>query len=240
MNNQNLPANANSAEIFTSNWNIYRKIVQHNYMHHLESGRQLTSALAGVNNKNGIAVLDIGCGDASQVAGYANQINLHVYKGYDLSGPALELAAENLKLLPARIELVEGDMQSLLASETGNFDVIFSSFAIHHLQDPGKKELFQHCYQRLNHGGIMIYNDIFRSHAQSREDYLAEYTSNIDKKWHAVNEAEKQLIYDHITNYDYPAFSDECEQWFTGIGFKILNYFKADKWHQMFVLKKPA
>ena len=228
----------NATQIFNDNWNIYQKIARCNYMHHKEFGEQLLRALKTVNTNNGISILDIGCGDASQVCQHLRQVNIASYKGYDMSAPALQLAAQNLESIHTSFELLEGNMQSLLTHETKMFDVIYSSFAIHHLQDEEKFLLLQQCYEHLHKDGIMIYIDIFRQDGQSRKAYLDEYFDNIDTNWILLSAGEKQLVRDHVTAYDFPALHRQCLQWLSKIGFGVTQCYQPDKLHGMIMLKK--
>jgi tRNA (cmo5U34)-methyltransferase len=53
----------------------------------------------------------------------------------------------------ARVQVVEHDLSEALP-ELGTFDAIVSSFAIHHLMHPRKRDLYTEIFARLNPGGV--------------------------------------------------------------------------------------
>ncbi len=228
--------NSTATQIFTDNWKVYQKVIQHDYMHHVAFGTELLNNILQSKEKlPGLSVLDIGCGDASQFCKSLQNQKLAKYTGYDLSGPALLLAKDNLALISENVHLLQGDMQELLQQEKGTFDVIYGSFAIHHLQDEFKQKLLQECFKRLNKNGILIYTDIFLSDGQSRSDYLVAYTANMNSNWIMLHDPEKQLIYDHINTYDFPASTGDVKYWLASTGFIIKKIVQPDAWHYMIV-----
>lgn len=56
----------NSAQVFSENWSIYKKIMQCNYMHHAEFSSH-TSTIFSEMKQQLLQVLDMGCGDALPV-----------------------------------------------------------------------------------------------------------------------------------------------------------------------------
>src|ERR1019366_2218720 len=96
-----------------------------------------------------ISILDLGCGDAAALAPLLKGLALQRYRGPDLSETALALAAENLKALPCPAELTHGHILAALA-EDSSYDVIYSSFALHHLPAAQKAEFFSLATKRLN------------------------------------------------------------------------------------------
>ena len=223
------------SKIFTTNWKVYQEVISHDYMHHLAFGNEISNTFQTIKKQAGLSVLDIGCGDANQICNKLQQLDLASYTGYDLSEPALELAKKNLSNINANIQLLKGDMQELLRNEKSMFDVIHSSFAIHHLQDDEKQNLFKECYKRLNKNGILLYTDVFRPDGQNRETYLAAYTRNMKANWPMLNEEERQLICDHINNYDFPANINDCNGWLTDTGFTIKQVIQPDAFHYMII-----
>ena len=53
----------------------------------------------------------------------------------------------------ARVQVIEHNMDSPLP-DLGKFDVVISSFAIHHLEHERKRALYREVYMRLNAGGV--------------------------------------------------------------------------------------
>jgi len=226
-----------AVQVFSDNWEIYKKIMQHNYMHHAEFSDRLASVFSEIK-KEPMQVLDIGCGDAIPVLPHLLSHNKINYTGYDLSGPALQKAAANLSSVSGTITLKEGDMLALLQAEPKQFDIIISSFAIHHLQDDEKNRLLENCYKQLKPGGKMIYTDIFIIQQPNRETYINEYIANIYSKWTLMDEKEMQPIFDHIRQFDFPSSLEKTIFFSNGFGFTSKVLLQPDQWHSMILLSK--
>ena len=73
------------------------------------------------------------------------------------------LAAARKKLKKhSNVEYIQASFQDIIDSDllAGNFDFIYSSFAIHHLQTHEKKKLYSKIYSMLNQGGCFVHNDV--------------------------------------------------------------------------------
>ena len=164
----------NSAKVFSENWNIYQKIILHNYMHHAAFVKKTAEVFRKLSQKK-LRILDIGCGDAMALLPILQQAPVAFYSGYDLSPYALQMAAANLSSQHFPSSFKEGNMMMLIQEEKKQFDVVHSSFAIHHLQDDEKQKLFKACFDKLTPGGKMIYIDVFRQRGNTREQYIEDY-----------------------------------------------------------------
>ncbi len=185
-------------------------------------------------------VLDIGCGDALPVLPHLHSQGKINYIGYDLSGPALEIAAANLATVSGSITLKEGDMMTLLQNETNKFDLIISSFAIHHLQDDEKNKLLKNSYDRLKNGGKMIYTDIFLTQQPDRGAYINEYFGNIRSNWILMSQEEKQPIFDHVSQFDFPSQLEKTIDYCKSLGFAVKVISQPDQWHMMILLSRQS
>jgi tRNA (cmo5U34)-methyltransferase len=228
---------SNSAQVFTENWTKYKQIIGHNYMHHAELVARSAAVFAGLAPAE-LHVLDIGCGDGMVILPSLQNVSVSIYTGYDLSPYALELAKENFKqqLFPSTFK--EGDMRLLIAEETQQFDVINSGFAIHHLRDDEKRTFLRACFEKLLPGGTMIYIDVFRPVGSGREAYINEYLAYIQNEWIMMTEEEKQPIFAHIQEYDFPSELEETIDWLQQAGFSVAECYQPDHRHAMIVLKK--
>jgi SAM-dependent methyltransferase len=136
-----------SAAAFFDVWHTYRKVVAANYMHHKEIKAQLERVLLAQFASRPFSFLDLGCGDAATLAPLLASMAVQRYKGVDLSETALALAAENLKALSCPVELVCCDILAALEADTGFYDVVYTSFALHHLSTEQKAEFFHRVAQ---------------------------------------------------------------------------------------------
>jgi len=223
--------------IFDANWNIYQRVIDHNYMRHKEFGGFTAEAFESLAGKP-LTVLDLGCGDAAKMAEQLPQQPVASYTGYDLSAPVLSVAKANLAGAGCPVQLKEGLLQDFSAQEHDSFDVIYSSFAIHHLQDEEKKALLQDCYNYTTHNGVMIVIDIFRGEGQGRMDYINEYTQDIRNTWQVLAFGEKELIRAHMESYDFPASLEDMAAWAKEAGFTVGETLVVNKLNKAIVLRK--
>ena len=97
-------------------------------------------------------ILDLGCGDG-------RLLNLLLVHCATATGVALDFSPLMLERLREtfvsdnRVQVVEHDLARSLP-ELGDFDVVASSFAIHHLSHVRKRELYEEIWDRLQPGGV--------------------------------------------------------------------------------------
>lgn len=225
------------AILFSDNWNVYQKIIANNYMLHKEFSHYTREVLA--NAANSIkSVLDLGCGDAQLIAKDLASIDIEAYTGYDLSEAALAQAEHFLQILPTHKTLCLGRMEQLLKASTDSWDLIYSSYAIHHLSDQGKQAIMQEIYHHLNPSGLFIMIDVMRQKNQSREAYMDDYIGGIRKNWPGLEKREQDMIANHIHEYDFPAPYHELIDWANKIGFSVEKAAIADDRHHMLIMQK--
>jgi tRNA (cmo5U34)-methyltransferase len=98
-------------------------------------------------------VLDLGCGDG-RLIDLALQARPTVRNaiGLDYSEPMIALALERFSMEP-RVRIEEHDL-ALSLPAMGEFDLIVSGFAIHHLPHDRKRTLFHEIVSALRPGGV--------------------------------------------------------------------------------------
>ncbi|KAI8468155.1 MAG: S-adenosyl-L-methionine-dependent methyltransferase [Monoraphidium minutum] len=187
-----------SVDLFQQEWELYQRVIEYDYLRHAGTHaaveallRRLSAAraaAAGAADTSaaaaaapGLKVLDLGCGDAHCVSaalaaaagGGGAGGGVASYTGVDMSAPALEVAAANLRCAlgggggdgGARIRLVQGDMLAFARECRGGgggafdqgvgfdqdvdqpfdrrFDVVYAALSAHHLDADQKRELLR-------------------------------------------------------------------------------------------------
>src|SRR6185437_12652338 len=90
-------------EQFQKQWATYQKLVDADALSHKEVAKILHDTLKALPQP--FAFLDIACGDAGPMKRALAGTKVNHYHGIDLSEPALELAAKNLKGVRFKVEL---------------------------------------------------------------------------------------------------------------------------------------
>jgi tRNA (cmo5U34)-methyltransferase len=97
-------------------------------------------------------VLDLGCGDG-RLLGIVREARPEALGvGLDFSPPMLEAARERFAEDGA-VQFLSHDLAQPLP-ELGSFDLVVSSFAIHHLEHERKRVLYGEVLALLEHGGV--------------------------------------------------------------------------------------
>jgi tRNA (cmo5U34)-methyltransferase len=99
-------------------------------------------------------VLDLGTGDGRLLGLLSHDRPGMFGVGLDFSEPMLQAAHERFAD-ERRITLINHDLAEPLPGEAlGRFDVVVSSFAIHHLEDERKRSLYGEVFDLLEPGGV--------------------------------------------------------------------------------------
>ena len=143
-------------------------------MHHDDIFRDVRHLLADRYATQPFSLLDLGCGSAQHLAQALQGRSVSRYVGYDLSSVALAHASRNLAALNFQTELLQGDLlDGVRTGET--FDVVFSSFVLHHFSVIQKAEFFQLAHKTLNDGGILLLIDTMLDDGEEWPSYLDRY-----------------------------------------------------------------
>ena len=96
-------------------------------------------------------VLDLGCGNGHLLALVLEHCPDATGVGLDMSGTMLDQSRQ--RFTNGRVSLTSHNMDHPLP-DLGSFDVVVSSFAIHHCTDERKRELYMEVWQRLDPNGV--------------------------------------------------------------------------------------
>lgn len=218
--------------LFVDAWETYRKIVSANHMFHREIGTELRQALRERFEGRPITILDLGCGDASTLVPLLEGIVVARYEGVDLAEPALALAAENLKALSCPADLVREDILAALA-EDRSWDVIHTSFALHHLRTELKAEFFRRVGRRLAPGGFFLLVDVVREEDETLVTYHEHYCHWLRDAWTGLDPSERELLCDHIVANDMPEPYSTLEGLARAAGLRVTTPSARFGWHRL-------
>jgi ubiquinone/menaquinone biosynthesis C-methylase UbiE len=224
--------------IFEKNWQIYQKIIANNYMLHQELALESSAVLDIIARDKAVDILDLGCGDAKQISKQLSSIPVNSYTGIDLSNPALTLARENLNAVNVECDFLVGPMESLIKNNNKQYNIIYSSYAMHHLHDADKKIFLVDCFNSLSIDGAFILIDLFKNENQSLEDFKRNYTDTLYADWNMLNQEEKEMVINHIQEYDFPTQQSTLIDWAKEVGFIVNKSINLDNKHGAIILKK--
>ena len=142
-------------------------------------------------------ILDIGAGDG-------RLLDLCLLKCPNARGVALDFSPAMLDKLrdkygkEGRVSVVEHDINRPLPPSLGSFDVVVSSFAIHHVDDNRKRGLYEEIWQILDDGGVFC-----------NLEHVSSPTPNLHEKFFAAmgmtvaDEDESNILLDVETQLEF-------------------------------------
>ncbi len=143
-------------------------------------------------------ILDLGTGDGRLLALVKIEHPEAQGVALDFSAVMLEKASERFAADPT-IEIINHDLAAPLPTslqESGGFDLIISSFAIHHLTHERKRALYLEVFDLLNPGGVFCNLEHVASPTQRlHEKFLAAigYTPEEEDPSNILLDVETQL-----------------------------------------------
>lgn len=225
---------------FFDEWSIYDEILDRNYMLHDEIYRDVHRFLADRHGDSPFAILDLGCGSARHLAQTLKECSVSRYVGYDLSEVALTHASRNLASLGCPVELHQGDLLQGLTERSEKFDLIFTSFALHHLSSTEKAVFFQLAYPLLSDDGTLLVIDTIRDEGEQRELCLERYCAWLRSSCKTLSPAALDLLCAHIRDNDFPETAAALGAMARRAGFGDPLEISRFRWHHTWCLRRAA
>ncbi len=226
-----------SIRLFNESWGIYQKIIHNNYMFHREISDAVRSFAVEYFGEKPISLMDLGCGDASQTLAAFACCKMQFYQGYDVSSVALELAEHNLNAAGIPHMLENTDMLGAAAAAEHSFDVIFSSFSMHHLGLQQKQALLKNVRTALKPDGVLILIDLALAPDEDRQSYLKNYLGYAEAYWLKMTADENIAVRNHAAGHDFPEKLDTYSRLAQQAGFTSLRHLCQYTWHHVLVLE---
>ena len=224
---------------FFDGWNLYRRIVDHDYLHHRSVSGSLARWLDG--REPGYSWLDLGCGDAAFSAELLAGRPLRSYTGVDLSSVALGLARKNLESLEVPVTLLEGDFTERLDRVSGAVDLVYIGLSLHHLLRREKERFFEAIHGRISRGGALIVYDPVLNPGETRNLYLGRWVDNARWSWNALTEGELDGAVGHVTSSDHPEEITTLNRFAISAGFQPAEILFMDRtnFYALMVFRVP-
>ncbi|MDY6964917.1 MAG: class I SAM-dependent methyltransferase [Halobacteriota archaeon] len=188
----------------------------------------------GVEKEN--SVLDLGCGDGLIIHELLKIDDSITSTLIDGSEHMLEKAKERLNGFE-KTTFINMTFQELLRADRadthlGDFDLVFSSLAIHHLTMDEKRSLFDCIYSHLSEGGCFVNIDILLSPTEDLEGWYLDLWRDWMKK--RQNELKLEGDYEYtigkymeVNHHDTLSTLGDQLNALTDIGFKEVDcYYK--------------
>lgn len=157
---------------FNANWQRYQDSINRDTLFHKEMFSALVKFFAQHYANRPFTLLDIGCGDSQFMAPVLANTSIRKYYGVDQAADVLKLAENNLANIHCEKEFICQDMLNVMSEWRTAVDIIFSSYAIHHLTTAQKNEFIQQCKNNLTEPGFLLMVDGVLAKQQSRDEWL--------------------------------------------------------------------
>lgn len=220
-------ANEQAIRDFFQGWQLYQQVIAGNYMLHEQIAEQLRTVLQPRMHP-GMAVLELGCGDAYVLSRVLAGSRIAHYRGIDLSAPALDFARQNLAGLAADVQLHADTMQKAADYVDRRYDLIIAGYSLHHLVEQDKRALLGWLRRQLTEGGELFVYDVFRRDGESREHYLQRCVDAFRAQWSSLNPAQHARVAEHVLQQDYPESLASWERLARDAGFGRCEWLLRD------------
>jgi ubiquinone/menaquinone biosynthesis C-methylase UbiE len=94
-----------------------------------------------------------------------------------------------------------------------SYDLVFSSLAIHHLQDTDKEQLVHEIFRVLKANGALLVVDIFLNEEEDRPNFVREHGYHIRQDWVKLSSEQIESIIHHVSTFDFPAKLSAYKHW---------------------------
>ena len=177
-------------------WAVFERARAANRMRHAEAGEALAAVLDAWNGK-APRILDLGCGDARDMARVLAGRAVAAYTGVDDNPEVLAQADRNLGSAGCPVRLVQGDYAKALQAPDASLDLVWAGLFLHHLDEPRKRALFEALAGLLAPGGLFVAHDPVRMPGETKPEFIRRLLDDCRDHWTELAPEEKEILYRH-------------------------------------------
>lgn len=192
-----------AVEIFRHQWQVYRKVLDHDYLWNAGAYARLHRFLLE-DIARPFDFLDLACGDASGIVPALKDTAVARYQGVDLAAPALALAERNLEALPCDVELEHADFATAMRRRSRPADIVWISLSLHHLETADKRTLMAEIGNGMAGSGALLVYEPTREEGEGRPAYLDRIEEVGRRDWTALSRDEFREAIAHVRTCDLP------------------------------------
>jgi SAM-dependent methyltransferase len=197
-----------SQAVFQQEWQIYRTLVDENYLFHREAYACLHQILVE-EVANPFRFLDIACGDATASVDALLGTPIAHYCGIDLSAAALDLARQTLAVLACPVTFEQADFVEALRDWSAPVDVVWIGLSLHHMRSPEKLTVMRDIRRILSPRGLLVIYEPTSPDGEDRAGWLRRWDTQ-QPLWSAYTPAQWERFTAHVHAADYP---ETVSQW---------------------------
>ena len=203
-----------------TNFDTYSKVLKENYMFHKNMSERLTNFLKKRFPNKPFDFLDVGCGDASYISKVLTDTKINSYTALEVSPETIEKAKQNLDKVNCSKSFITHDASTKFPELDKQFDVIWSSYALHHFNQKEKESFFEQCLSHLKRSGFLIIVDLINNDYPNREECITNLQKYWEDNWTNLNQNDLNFLVEHVRSSDYPETVDKLFEIAKHAGFK--------------------
>lgn len=192
-----------ASQYFNENWKRYRNSIECNTLYHREMFAALNEFIQK-NIKHPFSFVDVGCGDSTATAAVLSDKPVSQYIGIDAAKDVLKIAAQTLAPMNCEKEFIAENMNTAIKQLKSPVDIIFTSYAVHHLSPQEKIDFLLDCKKQLKANGFFLMVDVIREDNQTRDAWLDALKARIQLTQKNITADELAFRMQHPSANDYP------------------------------------
>ena len=217
--------------------NVFNALKAHNVMRHREVYSLLRQILATRNTP--FRLLDIGCGDGSDIYPILAESSIAEYFGVDSSGGAIALAGKKFAELSCAVHLIHGDYQEALTISSASLDIVWMGLFLHHLEHQQKREFLLKARSLLKAGGLLVAHDPLLAESEDRVAYIARLENHGQKNWSFLTQEERAIASQHWSEHGRQERFSTLRELGLAAGFNdvTLNWSDPEEFYGMVIFR---